>query len=219
MAEPPVRVAIIGGGCAGMAAAWELSKQPGFEIHVYEKSWRLGGKAASARANDGRILEHGLHVWLGFYENAFRMMRECYAEVEAQGLGPDANHVANRLVHRRFEDAFVPEPNIAVGHSNSAGKWAAWSTMFPPEPGLPGEPIDERSNPFTLANYLLRCLSLAKALMVSTLGPPGEDNPGNPRPNDRSSSDHLQNLNFSADSGAAGEVLIERAYRLCAAVR
>ena len=39
-------------------------------------------KAASVRDKDGRILDHGLHVWLGFYENAFRMMRECYAEVE-----------------------------------------------------------------------------------------------------------------------------------------
>jgi uncharacterized protein with NAD-binding domain and iron-sulfur cluster len=214
MAEQRVRVAIIGGGSAGMAAAWELSKQQGFEIHVYEKSWRLGGKAASARAEDGRILEHGLHVWLGFYENAFRMMRECYTEVAAQGLGPKADLPQNRLAHGCFEDAFVPEPNIAVGHPHFGGKWAAWSGLFPPEPGLPGEPLDERSNPFTLASYLLRCLSLLKTLMVSTIGPPGEDNPGGPKPGKRSTSDRLQNLDFSSDSGAAGEVLIERAYKL-----
>jgi uncharacterized protein with NAD-binding domain and iron-sulfur cluster len=214
MADPSVRVAIVGGGCAGMAAAWELSKQPGFEIHVYEKSWRLGGKAASARAVDGRILEHGLHVWLGFYESAFRMMRECYTEVAVQKLGPKARLPQNKLAHGCFEDAFVPEPNVGVGLPNFGGKWAAWSALFPPEPGLPGDPLDERSSPFTLANYSLRCLSLLKALMVSTIGPPGADNPGDPRPNDRSSSDHLQNLNFSADSGAAGEVLIERAYKL-----
>jgi hypothetical protein len=213
MTEQPVRVAVIGGGCAGMAAAWELSKQPGFEIHVYEKSWCLGGKAASARAADGRILEHGLHVWLGFYENAFRMMRECYEVVAAQGLGPKATLPQNRLAHGSFEDAFVPEPNVAVGHRHSDGKWAAWSGLFPPEPGLPGEPLDERSNPFTLANYLLRCVSLAKALMVSTIGLP-DAYPGESRPNERSTSDQLENLNFSADSGAAGEVLIERAYRL-----
>ena len=143
MADHPVRVAIIGGGCAGMAAAWELSKQQGFEIHVYEKSWRLGGKAASVRAKDGRILEHGLHVWLGFYENAFRMMRECYAEVATQKLGPAAERPENKLAHGAFEDAFIPEPNVAVGHPNW-GKdrtWAAWSGLFPPEPGLPGEPL------------------------------------------------------------------------------
>lgn len=214
MVKHPVRVAIIGGGSAGMAAAWQLSKQPGYEIHVYEKSWRLGGKAASGRAADGRILEHGLHVWLGFYENAFRMMRDCYEVVAAEEWGPNADAPKNKLAHGRFEDAFIAEANVGVGHPNFDGKWAAWSALFPPEPGLPGEPLDEGSNPFTLANYLLRCLSLSRALMVSTIGPPGTDNPGGSHPNQRSTSDQLQNLKFSSDSGEAGEVLIERAYKL-----
>ena len=96
----PKRVAIVGGGCAGMSAAWQLSRQPGYVIDVYESSWRLGGKAASVRDKDGRILDHGLHVWLGFYENAFRMMRECYAEVGERSLGP--------LTHRSFDEAFLP---------------------------------------------------------------------------------------------------------------
>src|SRR5262245_52996775 len=86
----PVKVAIVGGGIAGLTAAWHLSWQSGYEVHVYENSWRLGGKGASGRDQDGRILEHGLHVWLGFYENAFRMMRECYAEVGRRGWSPRA---------------------------------------------------------------------------------------------------------------------------------
>lgn len=196
-----------------MAAAWELSKQSDYEIHVYERSWRLGGKAASARAADGRILEHGLHIWLGFYENAFRMMRECYAEVDKQGFGPTASLPEERLAHGCFEEAFVPEPNIAVGIPHFGGEWAAWSGLFPPEPGLPGEPLDESSNPFSLAKYILRCLSLARTLMVSTIERP-DAAPGDSRPDERSTSDHLQNLNFDAASGEAGEVLIERAYRL-----
>src|SRR6478672_7147059 len=102
----PVRVMIVGGGCAGLAAAWQLSKLPGYEIHVYERSWRLGGKGSSVRDDKGRILEHGLHVWLGFYENAFRMIRECYAEVERTGCGPDAKDADRRLVHRSMDDAF-----------------------------------------------------------------------------------------------------------------
>ena len=87
-ADGKVRVAVIGGGCAGIAAAWELSKDPRYQVHVFEKSWRLGGKGASGRTADGRIIEHGLHVWLGFYENAFKMIRDCYAAVAAEGWGP-----------------------------------------------------------------------------------------------------------------------------------
>ncbi len=85
------RVAILGGGCGGLAAAWALTGsatlRERFEVTVYERGWQLGGKGASGRAgiadaNAGgrRIQEHGLHIWFGFYENAFGMLREAYAE-------------------------------------------------------------------------------------------------------------------------------------------
>ena len=96
-----------------MAAAWQLSKLGGYKVTVYESSSRLGGKCASSRDYHGRIHEHGLHVWLGFYENAFRMMRECYAEVESRGWGPGALP-GDRLSHGSIEDAFFSEPNIGV---------------------------------------------------------------------------------------------------------
>ena len=178
-----IRVAIIGGGCAGLSAAWQLSQQPGYEIHVYEKSWRLGGKGASVRDADGRILEHGLHVWFGFYENAFKMMRECYAEVERRNWGPGPE-TAEKLAHGRIEDALLPEPNVGVAHPGFQGEWAFWSGLFPPDDGLPGTPIDERANPFTVANYLLRCFSLLKTLTLSVIGPPNEAEPSKPASND-----------------------------------
>ena len=53
------RVAILGGGLGGLAAAFELTNQPGwsdrYEVTVYQKGWRLGGKGASGRG------EHGTH--------------------------------------------------------------------------------------------------------------------------------------------------------------
>ena len=60
---------------AGLAAAWRLSDPEGEqpEVTVYQRGWRLGGKGASSRGPNGRIEEHGLHVWLGFYDNAFRL--------------------------------------------------------------------------------------------------------------------------------------------------
>ena len=47
---------------------------------VYQMGWRLGGKGASGRnaAAQKRIEEHGLHVWPGFYHNAFHIMQVCY---------------------------------------------------------------------------------------------------------------------------------------------
>src|SRR5688500_17993830 len=99
--SPPIQVAIVGGGCAGIAAAFELTRpqlQGKYAVTVYQLGWRLGGKGASGRGEADRIEEHGLHLWMGFYENAFRLMRECYAE-----LGRD------RATHRiaDWQDAFV----------------------------------------------------------------------------------------------------------------
>jgi uncharacterized protein with NAD-binding domain and iron-sulfur cluster len=74
------RIAILGGGVAGMAAAFGITESPNwqdhYEITVYQLGWRLGGKGASGRSSDAykRIQEHGLHVWGGFYENAFALV-------------------------------------------------------------------------------------------------------------------------------------------------
>jgi uncharacterized protein with NAD-binding domain and iron-sulfur cluster len=204
-----VKVAIVGGGCAGLAAAWHLSRQSDYEVHVYEKSWRLGGKGASVRTEDGRIQEHGLHVWLGFYENAFRMVRECYAEVGRRNWGPHEG-ATEKLAHGSFEDAFFPEPHIGVTGRDSSNAWVVWSGHLPPARGLPGDDLVPDTNPFTLANYLLRCVGLLKTLMVSAIGPPGDDAPtGEPRPDRRSKVDEVIDLNFAYDLIRAPEPLIE----------
>ena len=78
-------MAILGGGVGSMTAAYYLSDQPGwqsnYDITVYQQGWRLGGKGASGRnaAFGQRIEEHGLHIWFGFYANAFKMIKAAYA--------------------------------------------------------------------------------------------------------------------------------------------
>jgi uncharacterized protein with NAD-binding domain and iron-sulfur cluster len=212
VADQPRKVAIIGGGCAGLAAAWHLSRS-GYEVHVYEKSWRLGGKGASGRDQDGRIHEHGLHVWLGFYENAFRMIRDCYAEVGKQKWGPRRKAPKDRLAHASFEDAFFPEPHIGVAGKDASGRPVVWSGQLPPAKGLPGDDLAPETNPFTLASYLLRCIDLLKTLMLSVIGPPEDDAPGRPRPEQRSTLDERIDLDFSYDPIKSPEVLIERVAR------
>src|SRR5436309_7478060 len=115
-----IRVAIVGGGCAAMSAAFELTRPEHagrYQVVVYQVGWRLGGKGASGRGAAGRIEEHGLHLWMGFYENAFRLVRECYAEL---GRDPRICPIAD------WRDAFAPAPLVGVAERAPDGRWVPW---------------------------------------------------------------------------------------------
>jgi uncharacterized protein with NAD-binding domain and iron-sulfur cluster len=153
------KVAIIGGGCAAMATAWELT-QPAlageFDVTVYQLGWRLGGKGASGRGANGRIEEHGLHLWMGHYDNAFRIMRDCYAELDRD---------PTRCAITRWQDAFVPDPYVGLAdRPDRRGAWRRLMAHFPPIAGLPGDPRNA-SIPTTVLGYLSRTIRLLLALL------------------------------------------------------
>jgi uncharacterized protein with NAD-binding domain and iron-sulfur cluster len=77
------------------------------EVTVYQRGWRLGGKAASHRGVHDRIEEHGLHIWLGYYDNAFRLIRDCYAELDRPTTDPTSPI-------QTWRDAFAPAPLIGL---------------------------------------------------------------------------------------------------------
>jgi uncharacterized protein with NAD-binding domain and iron-sulfur cluster len=161
-----VRVAIIGGGCASMTTAFELTRpehRGKYAVTVYQMGFRLGGKGASGRGPDDRIEEHGLHLWMGFYENAFRLMRACYAELDRD---PGECHLAS------WTDAFKPAPLVAVADRSPNGDWEPWIAHFPPMRGLPGDPLD-KDNPFTVRGYLRQAISLLGELLRSAQPPRG----------------------------------------------
>lgn len=164
----PIEVAIIGGGCASIAAAFELTRpeQKGaYHVTIYQLGWRLGGKGASGRGPAGRIEEHGLHVWLGCYDNAFQLLRQCHDELKtgAKGRKPNAECAENRL--RNWDDYFLTDSHIAVAGASSQGGWVNWAAHFPPAPGMPGDPIDKQ-NPFALTHYFARAVSLLRTLLL-----------------------------------------------------
>lgn len=156
----PIKVAVIGGGCAAITTAFELTRpehKGKFQVTVYQLGWRLGGKGASGRGPADRIEEHGLHIWMGFYENAFRLMRECYAELKRD---PHTCRIAD------WRDAFAPQPLVGVMDRSANGDWSPWLALFQPAPGLPGDPLDNH-NPFTIASYLARLATLVRLAIAS----------------------------------------------------
>ena len=131
------RIAVIGGGISAMTAVAEITGQPGwneaYDITVYQSGFRLGGKGASGRnrAHHDRIEEHGLHIFMGFYENAFRLMRDVYAELDRPAGAP----------LRAWSDAFHPHDHIVLFEQDQ-GEWKRWPFPFPRSAGTPGDGTD-----------------------------------------------------------------------------
>jgi uncharacterized protein with NAD-binding domain and iron-sulfur cluster len=154
----PIRVAVIGGGCASLTAAFELTRpehRGRYRVTVYQQGFRLGGKGASGRGPRDRIEEHGLHLWMGWYENAFRLMRECYAELARD---PSRCRIAT------WRDAFEPDHFVGTLERKPDGGWQYWQAYMPPGDGLPGDPLPP-GHRFTITHYLIRSLSLVRNLL------------------------------------------------------
>ncbi|MEQ1691800.1 MAG: NAD(P)-binding protein [Gemmatimonas sp.] len=128
------RVAILGGGVGAISAAFALTSPDNpaheeYEVTIYQMGWRLGGKGASGRNGrfHQRIEEHGLHIWMGWYHNAFRLIKECYGERGRDPSRPLA----------RWQEAFRPHSLVTLMDWHNAS-WKRWDMCFPQTPDEPG---------------------------------------------------------------------------------
>jgi len=67
------RVAVIGGGCAGLAAAATLAER-GIAVTLYESSPQLGGRARGVNWQQ-HVLDNGQHILLGAYSETLRLLK------------------------------------------------------------------------------------------------------------------------------------------------
>ncbi len=121
-----------------MTTAMQLTDEPDwqdkYEITLYQLGWRLGGKGASGRNRDiaNRIEEHGLHLWFGFYDNAFDLIQRVYKANDRPLTKPLAT----------WQEAFKPY-GLFVLMEYVYGDWQYWPIQFPLNdqvPGLSGPP-------------------------------------------------------------------------------
>jgi uncharacterized protein with NAD-binding domain and iron-sulfur cluster len=91
---------------------------------------------------------------MGWYENAFRVIRECYAEL---GRDPKTHPMAT------WRDAFEPAPLVGVADRLPDGRVDVWKALMPPTEGLPGDPSPSPPR-WTARDYLVRTVVLLRGL-------------------------------------------------------
>jgi len=79
MTQPPVDLAVIGGGIAGLAAAWS-AQRAGLTVQLFETARQVGGKVRSEQ-RDGYLIEWGPNSFLGSHDALWQL-------IEQTGLGP-----------------------------------------------------------------------------------------------------------------------------------
>lgn len=135
--EKKHKVAIIGGGPSALAAAFELTNdaeaRKRLEITIYQMGWRLGGKCATGRNDKNRIEEHGIHVFFGWYHNAFKMLQRAYEERNQTADGKNAYFTD-------CNDAFTPGgDSLLTWFAPDEGRWKDLAVKRPAGKGKPWE--------------------------------------------------------------------------------
>jgi uncharacterized protein with NAD-binding domain and iron-sulfur cluster len=132
------RVAILGAGPAGLAAAFALSDTPElrerFEVTIYQMGWRPGGKCASGRdvgtaekPGSFRVEQNGAHYLFGCYQQSFALVRKCFARLTNTGA------------YGCLSEDFVPGHRLVWMQATPTGGWEQNRMFLPANLSKPGE--------------------------------------------------------------------------------
>ena len=144
---PVQKIAVLGGGMGSLTSVYQLTSEPDwkskYDITVYQIGWRLGGKGASGRnvAMGDRIEEHGLHLWFGFYDNAFKVIQHVYEDNKRLPGTPLST----------WQEAFTGYDFICL-EELIKGQWLHWPFTIRPNNLTPGD----ATPPPTIEGYIMR---------------------------------------------------------------
>lgn len=136
------KIAVVGGGWAGCAAAVELARQ-GHHVTLFEAARTLGGRARRVEIN-GKTLDNGQHILLGAYTETLRLMRLVGIDIERALLRlplqmryPESSggmdFVAARLpaplhllVALLRTSGLAKQDKLALARFSTAARWMDW---------------------------------------------------------------------------------------------
>lgn len=121
-----IKVAIIGGGLAGLAAASELSSR-GINVTVFETAPQLGGRARNVHWK-GLILDNGQHILLGAYHQTLRLMKKIGLNAEESLLRQSLNLNMRHAIHLKSYKSLPAPFNLLMGLLTCKG--LNWSDRY-----------------------------------------------------------------------------------------
>ena len=157
------KVAVLGGGPAGLAAAFALSATPElrarYDVTIYQSGWRVGGKCGQGRKGPANRIEiNGTHYLFGAYDAAFALASEIFAELEAKG---DTRFGS-------YESQFLECNTVAIKEFFN-GNWETWTLSLPGSGKPPGtratprEPLTLRTTIHGVTSWMIDLTSSGSA--------------------------------------------------------
>lgn len=157
---PRKKVIILGAGASALAAAWELTRHPGwrerYDVTVQVLGWRVGGKTATGRGPFDRIEEHGIHILQGWYDVTFAMLKEVYDERRDKKIDP-------RAPFQQWQDGFEPNNSTLLTEWIPGRGWVNWPLIFPTNPATPGE-----GPPLTTWQLIKKLVAMALEMLLGS---------------------------------------------------